>query len=79
MQERGLYFPRRWDDNFEPLIRVADPGESELDGGMLLGNYGSGSYLYTTLVWYRQLRAGVPGAFRVFMNMLQPKGSNGFH
>jgi LmbE family N-acetylglucosaminyl deacetylase len=70
VQERGLYFPRRWDDRFTPLIRVADPGESELDGGMLLGNYGNGSYLYASLVWYRQLRAGVPGAFRVFMNML---------
>jgi len=77
--ERGLYFPRRWDENFTPLIRVADPGENELDGGMLLSNYGNGSYLYTSFVWYRQLRAGVPGAFRVFMNMLQPKGSNRFH
>ena len=79
VQERGLYFPRRWDDHFTPLIRAADPGESALDGGMLLGNYGNGSYLYTSLVWYRQLRAGVPGAFRVFLNMIQPLGSNGFH
>jgi LmbE family N-acetylglucosaminyl deacetylase len=73
VQERGLYFPRRWDEHFTPLIRVADPGEAALDGGMLLGNYGEGSYLYTSLVWYRQLRAGVPGAFRVFMNMLMPR------
>lgn len=73
VQERGLYFPRRWDDHFTSLIRVADPGESVLDGGMLLGDYGNGSYLYTSLVWYRQLRAGTPGAFRVFMNMIVPR------
>jgi len=73
VQERGLYFPRRWDEHFTPLIRVVDPGEGALDGGMLLGNYGNGSYLYTSFVWYRQLRAGMPGAFRLFMNMIAPR------
>lgn len=70
VQERGLYFPRRWDAHFQPLVRVADPDDAALEGGMLLADCGKGSYLYTSLVWYRQLRAGVPGAFRLFMNML---------
>jgi len=70
VQERGLYFPQRWEAQFQPLVRMADPAESPLDSGMLLGSYGTGSYLYTSLVWYRQLRAGVPGAFRLFMNLL---------
>ena len=70
VQERGLYFPRRWDLHFKPLVAMADPGATPLDGGMLAADYGKGSYLYTSLVWYRQLRAGVPGAFRVLMNLL---------
>jgi len=70
IQERGLYFPNRWDDAYTPLIGVADPGESPPPGSCLVAPYGEGTYMYTALVWYRQLRALNPGAIRIFANML---------
>ncbi|MDZ7290520.1 MAG: PIG-L family deacetylase [candidate division KSB1 bacterium] len=72
VQERGLYFPQEWDERFVPLVEMADPGEPPLRGGMLLAQYGAGTYLYTSLVWYRQLRAprAASGAFRMLVNML---------
>ncbi len=70
IQERGLYFPNRWDDAYTPLIGVADPGESPPPGSCLVAPYGDGTYMYTALVWYRQLRALNPGAIRIFANML---------
>lgn len=70
IQERGLYFPSRWDDAYTPLIGVADPGESPPPGSCLVAPYGDGTYMYTALVWYRQLRALNPGAIRIFANML---------
>lgn len=70
IQERGLYFPSRWDDAYTPLIGVSDPGESPPPGSCLVAPYGNGTYMYTALVWYRQLRALNPGAIRIFANML---------
>ncbi len=70
IQERGLYFPNKWDDAYTPLIGVADPGESPPPGSCLVAPYGDGTYMYTALVWYRQLRALNPGAIRIFANML---------
>jgi hypothetical protein len=70
IQERGLYFPNRWADEYTPLISVADPGESPSEGSCLVAQYGDGTYMYTALVWYRQLRALNPGALRIFANML---------
>ena len=69
-QERGLYFPSRWAEEYTALIHVADPGESLPPGSCLIADYGEGTYLYTALVWYRQLRDLNPGALRVFANML---------
>ncbi|MGE0443192.1 MAG: LmbE family protein, partial [Gemmatimonadales bacterium] len=70
VQERGLYFAHTWDPHFRPLIESNDPGEAPLAGGLLLADYGEGTYLYTGLSFFRQLRAGVPGAFRLFLNLL---------
>ena len=70
IQERGLYFPGSWDDAYTPLIDVNDPGESPAPGSCLIADYGEGTYLYTALGWYRQLRELHPGTLRVFANML---------
>lgn len=70
IQERGLYFPSQWAKEYTPLIEVHDPGESPPPGSLLVAKYGKGTYMYTALVWYRQLRELHPGALRVFANML---------
>jgi LmbE family N-acetylglucosaminyl deacetylase len=70
VQERGLYFARTWDKAYAPLIRMQDPGEAPLDGGLLVAPYGRGTYVYTGLSFFRQLPAGVPGAYRLFANLL---------
>jgi len=69
-QERGLYFPSRWADNYTALIDVRDPGESPPPGSCLVTKHGKGTYMYTALGWYRQLRDVHPGTMRVFANML---------
>jgi LmbE family N-acetylglucosaminyl deacetylase len=74
VQERGLYFARQWDPRYTPLLSGADPGEPQLRGGMLVARYGKGYYIYTAYAWFRQLPAGVPGAFRIFANMLSLGG-----
>ena len=70
IQERGLYYPREWDPQFHALLQSNDPGEGPLKGGLLVADYGKGHYIYTSMVWYRQLRAGVPGAYRMLANMI---------
>jgi len=71
VQERGLYFPEKWDDAYTPLLEMADPGETSLRGSLLVANYGKGKFIYTGLSFFRQLPAGVPGAYRLFSNMLE--------
>jgi len=70
VQERGLYFPRDWDSHYEALLSTNDRGEKPLKGGLLVADYGKGHYIYTSMVWYRQLRAGIPGGYRVFANLI---------
>ncbi len=70
VQERGLYFPTRWDDAYETLFCMHDPGEAPLCGSTLLARYGQGTYLYTALVWYRQLKVFHPGAYALFANLI---------
>jgi LmbE family N-acetylglucosaminyl deacetylase len=70
IQERGLYYPREWDPQFHALLQSNDPGETPLKGGLLVADYGRGHYIYTSMVWYRELRAGVPGAYRMLANMI---------
>jgi len=70
VQERGIYFPDQWDDRFTPVLAFNDPGESPLKGGLLVAPYGKGYFVYTGLVFFRELPAGVPGAFRLFANLI---------
>ena len=70
VQERGLYFARTWHPSFRPLVETHDPGEPPLEGGLLVARTGRGTYVYTGLSFFRQLPAGVPGAFRLFANLL---------
>ncbi|MBN8597896.1 MAG: PIG-L family deacetylase [Planctomycetes bacterium] len=72
VQERGLAFPSRWDARFVPLLACADPGEQPLNGGLLVADIGKGRFIYTSLAWFRQLPAGVPGAYRLFANLVAP-------
>jgi hypothetical protein len=70
VQERGLYFAAQWDPQYETLFESHDPGEKPLAGGTLFARYGNGAYVFTAYSWFRQLPAGVPGAFRIFANLL---------
>jgi LmbE family N-acetylglucosaminyl deacetylase len=70
VQERGLYFAKNWDSRYETLLRMGDPGEKPLDGSVLYARHGKGAFVYTGLAFFRQLPAGVPGAFRLFANLL---------
>jgi hypothetical protein len=70
VQERGLYFARTWDDAYRPILEMHDDGEAPLQGGLLVAPLGKGTYVYTGLSFFRQLPAGVPGAFRLFANLL---------
>lgn len=70
IQERGLYFANSWDKNFDSVISFKDFGEEPAGGGLLYSKYGSGVFIYTGISWWRQLPAGVPGAYRIFVNML---------
>ena len=70
VQERGIYFTEKADSRYADLLRMADPGESEVGGALLYAPYGDGHFIYTGLAFFRQLPAGVPGAFRLFANLL---------
>jgi hypothetical protein len=70
VQERGLYFMDQWDNHFTPLLACHDPGEAPQKGGLLQAKYGKGIYIYTGYAFFRQLPAGVPGAIRLYVNLL---------
>ncbi len=70
VQERGLYFAETWDAKFKPLLACNDPGEALQKGGLLRAQYGKGVYIYTGYAFFRQLPAGVPGAVRLYVNLL---------
>lgn len=70
VQERGLYFPSEWSKEFTPILGMQDQGEEELQGSLLVAKYGKGHYVYTGLSFFRELPAGVPGAYRLFANIL---------
>lgn len=75
VQERGLYFPNEWATAFEPILGMNDPGEKESQGSLLVAKYGKGYYCYTGLSFFRELPAGVPGAYKLLVNMIS-LGSN---
>ncbi|PYS84385.1 MAG: hypothetical protein DMF67_05300 [Acidobacteria bacterium] len=70
VQERGLYFAHEWDARYTPLFASHDPGEQDLKGSTLVARVGRGTYVFTALSFFRQLPAGVPGAYRLFVNMI---------
>ncbi len=70
VQERGLYFPNKWDDRYTAILSSNDPGEPARDGGLLVAPYGKGHYVYTGYSFFRELPAGVPGAYRLFVNLI---------
>jgi LmbE family N-acetylglucosaminyl deacetylase len=70
VQERGLYFARTWDPTYQPLLALSDSGSAPLRGGLLVAQVGRGTYTYTGLSFFRQLPAGIPGAYRLFLNLL---------
>ena len=70
VQERGLYFAGQWDRRYQSLFESHDAGQKALPGGALYARYGRGAYVFSAYSWFRQLPAGVPGAFRIFANLL---------
>ncbi len=70
VQERGLYFASKWDPAFTPLLSIADPNEPPSEGSLLIERHGKGYVVYTGLSFFRQLPAGVPGAYRLFANLV---------
>jgi LmbE family N-acetylglucosaminyl deacetylase len=70
VQERGLYFPSEWSDEYQPILGMMDPGNPQTNGSLLVTQYGKGYYIYTGLSFFRELPAGVPGAYRLFANLL---------
>jgi LmbE family N-acetylglucosaminyl deacetylase len=70
VQERGLYFPNEWDENYTAILSSNDKGEDPKDGSLLIAPYGKGYIVYSGISWFRELPAGVPGAFRLFTNIL---------
>ncbi len=70
VQERGLYFPSEYGKDWKELIAMNDPNENELKSGVLVKSMGKGSIIYSPISWFRQLPAGVPGAYRLFVNLI---------
>jgi LmbE family N-acetylglucosaminyl deacetylase len=73
VQERGVYFAVGWDKHYQTVLASEDPGEQPLEGGLIWTRYGKGVYIFTSYSWFRQLPAGVPGAYRLFANLLSAK------
>lgn len=70
VQERGLYFASEWDASLKPVFEMNDPGEKAQQGSTLVAQFGKGKFIYTGLSFFRQLPAGVPGAYRLLVNMI---------
>jgi len=74
VQERGLYFASKWGPEYRTVLSCADPGETPAAGGLLWARYGKGIFIYTGYAFFRQLPAGVPGAYRLFVNLVSARG-----
>lgn len=73
VQERGLYFPNEWDEKYTPIIQWNDPGEDPTKGSLLVADYGKGAFIYTGISFFRELPAGVPGAYKLIANLISYK------
>ncbi len=76
VQERGLYFPGTWGDAYETVLSTGDPGEGEKPGGLLYARHGKGVFIYTGYAFFRQLPAGIPGAYRLFANLVSARAGH---
>ena len=76
VQERGLYYWTQFDSKYTPLLAMNDPGEPDLNGALVYARYGKGIYIYTGIAFFRQIPEGVPGAYRLFVNLLSATQSN---
>lgn len=70
VQERGVYFADKYDERYTPLLSMNDPGENPAKGSLIMAKHGKGTYIYTGLVFYRELPSGIPGAYRLMENIL---------
>ena len=70
IQERGIYFATECDSSYQQLLSMHDPGEKDLNGSLITAKYGKGNFVYTGLVFFRELPAGVPGAYRLLVNLI---------
>jgi hypothetical protein len=77
VQERGLYFASKWDAKYEAPLSLHDTGEQAKKGALLVARHGKGSFVYTGLAFFRQLPAGVPGAYRLFANLVAGSAPRG--
>jgi LmbE family N-acetylglucosaminyl deacetylase len=73
IQERSIYHAEKTDSNYKHILSMKDPGETDQDGSLIIANYGKGRFIYTGLVFFRELPAGVPGAYRLFANLISNK------
>ena len=78
VQERGIYFAGDLDPKYETVLSMKDTGEQEQKGSLIIADYGRGKFVYTGLVFFRQLPAGVPGAYRLLANMIALNKKQGF-
>ena len=70
IQERGLYFANTWDQHYQTPLETHDKGDKDQAGALLYTRYGKGAYIFTAFSWFRELPAGVPGAYRIFANLI---------
>ena len=75
-QERGIYFASDADPAYQKVLSMNDPGEKANDGSLIVAKYGKGNFVYTGLVFFRELPAGIPGAYRLFVNLLSIPKNN---
>ena len=78
IQERSIYHAEKWDKNFETVISMNDPGEKQEEGSLIIAKHGKGVFVYTGLVFFRELPAGVPGAYRLLANIIALNKKKGF-
>lgn len=78
IQERGIYFAGQTDPQYESVLSMNDPGEKELKGSLVIARYGKGIFVYTGLVFFRELPAGIPGAYRLMANIIALNQKKGF-
>ena len=77
VQERGLYFPSDVDKKYTTILAMNDKGENPLDNSIIYTKYGKGIFIYTSLSFFRQIPAGVPGAYRLFINLISAGHQSG--